>query len=658
MVVRRKIFHKLVTPEEALEKLSEYIKLKPLGTEEVSLEEALGRVLAEDIVAKVNSPPFDRSTVDGYAVRSVDVAGARENAPVKMKVIGRVEAGEIPNVNVSQGEAVEVATGAPIPPGADAVVMVEFTRKIGENIVEVFKPVPPGGNVSQTATDVMIGEIIAYKGTIITPQIIGALAATGIDKVPVYKKPKVAIISTGNELVKPGAPLPYGKIYDVNSYTLYSLVLEDGGSPRLLGIIPDSYEEIRKILAFAIENFDVIITSGSTSAGLGDLMYRVLDELGSPGVIVHGLKIKPGKPTIIAIVNGKIVFGLPGYPVSCLMNYILLVKPVIRKLAGLKTTRPHVVKAVLPLRVFGEKGRRTFIPVALIRKGKLIAFPVGGDSGSIARLTRSDGFIIVPENMSFLEENSEVNVYLFSENYGSDLEVIGSHCPVLEEVIDKLRNKFSVRMLNIGSLGGLLAIKRGEADIAGLHLLDPETAQYNIPFIRKYNVKNAILVKGYFREQGIIIPKDNPHGIRGFEDIIDKDVRFINRNKGSGTRVLIDILISKVAEKRGVSAEDIKGKINGYWIEAKTHFAVASAVKHGRADVGVGLRFIAEIYGLEFIPLKEEEYDFLISLDALNKEPVKEFIEYLRSKEIVEILNKTPGYRPKDDIGEIVKISF
>jgi len=658
MEIKRKIFHKLVTPEEALEKIVRYVRLKPLGVEKVSLERALGRVLAENVVAKVNSPPFDRSTVDGYAVRSIDVAGARENNPIRLKVVGKVEAGEIPKISVESGEAVEIATGAPIPPGADAVVMVEFTRKVCENIIEVFKSVPPGGNISQTASDVMIGEVIAYKGTVITPQIIGALAAVGVSRVLVFKKPKVAILSTGNELVKPGTPLSYGKIYDVNSYTLYSSVLEDGGDPEIIGILPDSYEKIKETLSYALKNYDVIITSGSTSAGIGDLMYRVLDELGSPGVIVHGLNVKPGKPTIIAIINNKLVFGLPGYPVSCLMNYNLIVKPIIRKLAGLRTKKTSVVKAVLPFRVFGEKGRRTFVPVALIRRGKLIAFPVGGDSGSIARLTRSDGFIVVPENTSFLEENSEVNVYLFSENYGSDLEVIGSHCPVLEKILDKLRNKFSVRMLNIGSLGGLLAIKRGEADIAGLHLLDPETAQYNIPFIRKYNVKNAVLVKGYFREQGIIIPKGNPHKIRGFEDIIDKNVRFINRNKGSGTRVLIDILISKIAEKRGVSAEDIKRRIDGYWIEAKTHFAVASAVKYGRADVGVSLRFIAEIYGLEFIPLREEEYDFLISLDALNEEPVKEFIEYLRSREFIEILNKTPGYRPKDGIGEIVRINL
>ncbi len=654
---KRKIFHKLITPEEAMRKIERYVKLRPLGVEEVTLENALNRVLAVDVIAKVDVPPFDRATVDGYAIRSLDVAGAREDRPVRLKIIGRVEAGETPQFRVEHGEAVEIATGALLPPGTDAVVMVEFTRRIGD-IVEVFKPVPPGGNVAQTASDVMLGETVAYKGTLLTPQIIGALAAVGIRKVLVYRKPVIAIISTGNELQQPGSPLKYGKIYDVNSFSLYSLVIKDGGLPEILGVIPDSYTKLKKVISKALRKYDLIITSGSTSAGAGDLLYRVLDEIGSPGIIVHGLNIKPGKPTIIAIVNGKLIFGLPGYPVSCLMNYNLIVKPVIRKLAGLRVEENSTVKAILPLRIFGEKGRRTYVPVALIRRGdgKWSAYPVGGDSGSIVRLTRSDGYIVIPENISFIEENSEVTVHLFSSNFGTDLNFMGSHCPMVEKLFEIFREKYNVRLLNIGSLGGLLAIKRGEADIAGIHLLDKTSKTYNTPLIKRYSVKNAALVKGYYREQGIMVSKGNPLGIKSFEDIIDKNVRFINRNKGSGTRTLIDILVEEIAKKRNLAIEDIIGKIDGYWFEAKTHSAVAAAIKFGKADAGVGLRYVAEAYGLDFIPLREEEYDFLINLSSLNKTVVKEFIRHLKSEDFIESLKHTVGYRPKDDIGEVVSL--
>ena len=652
--MKRVIFHRLVTPEEALEKLRKHVKMEPIGVEEVSLTEAYGRVLAENVKSPIDVPPFTRSTVDGYAVRSMDVTGARDDNPVKLKLVGKVEAGEEAKTALGPKECVEVSTGAPLPPNADAVVMVEYTRRIGD-YVEVFRPLASGENIAQTGSDVMLGETIAYKGTVLTPQTIAAIAAAGISKVKVYRRPKVAIISTGNELKEPGEKLEYGKIYDVNTYSLYASVIEDCGEPEALGILPDNERIIENKISKAIKEYDIVLISGGTSAGLGDIVYRVLNKLGEPGIIVHGLNIKPGKPTVIAVINDKPVFGLPGFPVSCLIVYNLIVKPVIRAFAGLKQVKPKTVEAYMALRVFGAKGRRTHVPVALIkRRNKWVAYPVGGDSGSIVRLSRSDGYIVIPENTMYIDEEEKVTVHLFTEKkIGADLVFIGSHCPVAELIMEKLMEKYDVKIINVGSMGGLLAIKRGEADIAGIHLYDPKTGTYNIPYLRKYNVKNAVLVKGYLREQGIIVAKGNPYNIKCFEDIIDKKVRFINRNKGSGTRLLIDQLLEEIAKKRKTTVEKLTEEIEGFWVEAKTHSAVASAIKHGKADVGVGLRYVAEKYGLDFIPLKTEEYDFLINKKSLGKEPVKEFISILKSQWLRKILKETTGYKALENIGKM-----
>ena len=651
--MKRVIFHKLVTPEEALKKLRKHVKMEPIGVEEVSLTEAYSRVLAENVKSLTDVPPFTRSIVDGYAIRSLDVIGARDDNPVKLKVVGKVKVGGESKIVLGPKECVEISTGAPIPSNADAVVMVEYTKRIGD-YVEVFKPVASGENVAQTGSDVMLGETVAYKGTTLTPQIIAAIAAVGVSKVKVYRRPKVAIISTGNELKKLGEKLEYGKIYDVNTYTLYASVIEDGGEPENLGILPDDERIIENTVSKAIKEFDVVLISGGTSAGLGDVVYRVLGRLGEPGIIVHGLNIKPGKPTVIAVINGKPVFGLPGFPVSCLIVYNLVVKPVIRAFAGLKEVKPKTVEAYMALRVFGAKGRRTHVPVALIRRNdRWIAYPVGGDSGSIVRLSRSDGYIIIPENTMYIDEEEKVTVHLFTEKkIGADLVFIGSHCPIAELIIEKLMEKYDVKIINVGSMGGLLAIKRGEADIAGVHLYDPETGTYNTPYLKKYNVENAILVKGYLREQGIIVAKGNPYNIKCFEDIIDKKVRFINRNKGSGTRLLIDQMLEEIAKKKKTTVEKLTEKIEGFWVEAKTHSAIATAIKHGKADVGIGLRFVAEKYRLDFIPLKTEEYDFLINKKSLEKEPVKELINILKSQWLRKILEETIGYRVLENIGE------
>ncbi|MCS7103122.1 MAG: molybdopterin-binding protein, partial [Candidatus Korarchaeum sp.] len=324
----RKVFRELKGLDEVKELVMKYEG--PKRVERVSIWSAIGRVLAEDVVSSVDVPSFDRAMLDGYAIRAEDTFWADEDNPVELKVVGEASAGHPFLGEVGKGEAVEVATGAPIPRGANAVVKEEFTLRRGDKVL-IMRAVPPGENIQGAGSDIRVGEALLYRGTVLSPRELGILAAAGIREVDVLTRPKVGVFSTGDELVQPGEELGYGKIYDINSLTLFSSVLEDGGEPVFLGILPDDYESIKRALSEGLADSDLILVSGSTSVGAGDVMYRVLEELGPPGVLVHGIAIHPGKPTVIAEVRGKLVIGLPGYPTSCLTVYRELVSPLIRK---------------------------------------------------------------------------------------------------------------------------------------------------------------------------------------------------------------------------------------------------------------------------------------------------------------------------------------
>ncbi|OYT33758.1 molybdenum cofactor biosynthesis protein MoeA, partial [Archaeoglobales archaeon ex4484_92] len=366
-----------------------------------------------------------------------------------------------------------------------------------------------------------------------------------------------------------------------------------------------------------------------------------------------------GKPTIVAICDNKLVIGLPGYPTSALTIFELIVAPIIRELSGIKTERRQILKAKLAVKVFSSEGRRELLPVSVVSSAKgYSVYPVtGAYSGSITSLAFSDGFIEIPEETIMVQSDQEVEVKLYSKLKPSDLIIIGSHCIGIDLILSLMRkkSKFLSKVINVGSTGGILAIKRGEADIAGTHLLD-ESGEYNLPIIRKYNVKNAVLVKGYLREQGLVTKKGNPKGIKSFEDLIRSDVTFINRNKGSGTRVLIDLNLRKLAEKLGQSFDELIKKICGYEIEAKTHTSVAVAVATGKADVGVAIKSVANLYGLDFIPVRSEEYDFLIARDSLDKEHVKLFIETLTSQEFAKVVEEMGGIKIYERTGEKIVV--
>ncbi len=652
-----KIFHNLVSVEEALKLIESSVSIEPVGVEDVDLSQSLGRVLSEEVFSPIDCPPFDRSEVDGYAVSAADVSGAEEDRPAALKVVGFSEVGKRPERGIGRGECMRIATGAPLPRGADSVVMIEYTRELGGSVY-VYRPVVHGENIAEAGSDYVLGDLFLRKGSRISSREVASLAAVGLEKVRVYARPTVGLFSSGNEIVSPGGRLMPGKVYDANGPALYSMIMECGGKPSYLGILPDIYEEMYDAIANALQSYDMVITSGSTSAGLGDMMYRVFDSIGRPGIVVHGLKIKPGKPTIAAVAEGKLLFGLPGFPVSAMMVFSVLVKPILNRMAGYRNVTDKSVTARIPFKVTVGKGRRTLLPVSVVNDGiENVAYPMLGGSGSVSSLNYSDGFIDIPERIEFLEEDEKVEIRLFSDQLKiADLNIIGSHCPAVELILDCLETRYDSKVVNLGSLAGWRAIARKEADVAGTHLLDEETLTYNVPFLRKHHLKGiAVVVKGYRRRQGIITLKENPMNIQGIESLLERGVRFINRNKGSGTRTFLDYSLRKIAKERGEDFVKMTEQIEGYTYEAKTHSAVALSVAQGRADAGIGLEFYSEKYGLGFIPLTEEEYDFVVLSERLNKPAVREFIEVLKSKEFHDLLESNfKGYKPTSNTGEIV----
>ncbi|UCH37090.1 MAG: molybdopterin biosynthesis protein, partial [Candidatus Bathyarchaeota archaeon] len=621
-------------------------------------EKCGGRILGEDVEAPIDVPPFDRAAMDGYAVNAQDTYSAEEDNPIHLKIVDKIEAGEQPHTTVQFGEAIEISTGAPIPKGANAIVMVEHTWQI-DSIVQVFRAVIPGENISAAGSDIMAGELVLRSGILLTQRETGILAALGITRVKAIKKPVVAIISTGNEIITPGESLTYGKIYDINARTIADSVSENGGIPKFWGIVRDNAEEITMIISTAIQTADMVVTSGGTSAGIGDLLYRVIDELGNPGIIVHGVAAKPGKPLIIAVVKGKPIFGLPGYPTSALTMFNLFVRPLLRQSAGLAPSEKKIIQAKSAQRIFSSGGRREYLPVNLIQNNnqEFRVYPTPGGSGSITTLAEADGFILIPETRAFIELEETVDVELFSLNLKpADLMIIGSHCIGIDLLLHLMRLNgydFNYKVINTGSTGGLVAIRRGEADIAGIHLLDEMTGKYNLPFLHRFEIEDtAFLIRGYKREQGLIITKENPHNILGINDVLREDISIINRNPGSGTRVLFDRQLQQIANEQQTSFENLIRKINGYTVEAKSHTAVATSILHKRADVGLAIRPVATRYNLDFLPIAEEHFDFLINRTRFEKPSVQTFLETLRSKEFTAVLREQAnGFLPLSDTG-------
>jgi putative molybdopterin biosynthesis protein len=637
-------FLDVIDRDEAERRFHAVLDLRPLPEELVALDAAMGRVLARDIIAPLDVPSFDRSNVDGFAVRAADTFGAGEQQPVRLRLnTEELTPGYVPMTAVGPGTATAIATGAVVPRGADAVVMVEHTECIGARkgdhdpnapTLLVRRPVTPGANITFAGTDIGRGETVLRRGELLTSRETGVVAALGLDQVAVVRRPRVAILSTGDELIKPGQQMRPGQVYDSNATILADAVRELGGDPVPLGIVPDDAEQLRQAVQTALAH-DLVLLSGGTSKGAGDFSYRVVSELGPPGIVAHGVALKPGKPLCLAVVGKVPVVILPGFPTSAIFTFHEFVAPIIRRMAGRCDAPGATVLARLPLRVNSERGRTEYLLVGLVSESPesesetasaagLVAYPMGKGSGSVTTFSRADGFVTIPRQREYVEAGEVVAVRLLGQGLQpADLVVIGSHCVGLDYLLGRLQEQgFRSKFLAVGSTGGLTAAQRGECDLAGIHLLDPKTQTYNTPFLGE----GLQLVRGYGRLQGIVFRPGDPR----FESrsppeavanaLADPDCVLVNRNRGSGTRVLIDGLLGAARPP-------------GYATETRSHNAVAAAVVQGRADWGVCIATVAKDAGLGMIPLREESYDFAVPRHRWDRPPVQAFRQLLDQPE-------------------------
>ena len=634
-LARQEQFLDVVDRDEAAFRFQRHLKLRPLGSERVPLSQATGRVLARAIVAEVDVPGFDRASVDGFALRADDTVGASERAPRILTVNHEIlTPGKEPQFPVTPGTATLIATGGMVPRGADALIMVEHTEALDDDertLIEVRRPVAAGQFVAFAGSDLARGETVLRAGRVLSSREIGMLAAVGCAVIEVWRKPRVAIISTGDEIVAPGEPIAPGAVYDSNAAILAAAAEEAGGIACPLGIGPDDEIVLSRLVNEGLASCDMVILSGGTSKGAGDLCYRAVAHFRDPGIVVHGVALKPGKPLCLAVTGGKPIVVLPGFPTSAIFTFHEFVAPVIRAFAGLPTEQAERLQATLPLRVSSEGGRTEYLMVSLTRgaeDGALAAYPNAKGSGAVTAFSQADGFIAIGQHVESVPAGTPVEVQLIGRAYLADLVIIGSHCVGLDVLIGRLQAEaISVKALNVGSMGGLAAAKRGECDIAAIHLMHPESGEYNRPFL----TPALDLIPGYRRLQGIVDRTGDPRFEgRSVEDAITAAIStpeclMVNRNAGSGTRILTDRLL------KGVTP-------SGYWSQPKSHNAVGVAVAQNRADWGMAIESVARQYGLGFIPVQHEHYDFVVPKARLQRPPVRRFRALLDDPSVREAL--------------------
>jgi putative molybdopterin biosynthesis protein len=625
---RQEQFLEVVSAEEARRRFAACIDRSPLGAETVALAAALSRVLAADVVAPVDAPPFDRSNVDGFAVRATDTAGASDAAPRRLALNAEVVAcGVEPAVEVEPGTATAIATGGVIPRGADAIVMIEHTELIEDAAapaIDVRRAVGSGQFVSYAGSDIARGETLLRKGARVGSREIGMLAACGLAEIGVVRRPRVAVLSTGDELVEPGQPLKPASVYDSNGAILAAAIVEAGGEPVPFGAFPDEEVALELAMRSALDVCDMVVLSGGTSKGAGDLSHRIVSRLGKPGILVHGVALKPGKPLCLAVIGDKPLVVLPGFPTSAIFTFHTFVAPVIRARAGLPPESARTVTARVPVRIASELGREEFVLVSLVSgEGGTIGFPSGKGSGAVTAFSQADGFFAIDALAAALDADSSAEVTLIGDAARApDLVIMGSHDVALDVVVSALAERgFVARTIAVGSLGGVAALGRDECDLAPVHLVDPATGIYNQHLLGP----GLTLVPGWRRMQGFVFrPSDTRFERLSAAAAIkaalaDPAVLMVNRNTGSGTRVLVDGLLAGARPA-------------GYPNQPRSHNAVAAAIAQKRADWGVAIEPVAQMYGLAFLPIAPEEYDFLLREARRDQPAVQAFLDVLRDE--------------------------
>jgi putative molybdopterin biosynthesis protein len=621
--------------KEAIKLYSEKLNIddKPKW-EKVNPWDAYGRITWEGVFAKYSSPNYNASAMDGIAVKYKKTLEATETNPVKLK---------------KDEDYKIIDTGDPIREPFNSVIMIEDVVQIDENTVEIISPAFPWQHVRQIGEDIVAGEMIVPSKHKLRPVDIGGIISGGVEKVKVYKKPKVGIIPTGTEIVDLGKDLEEGDIIESNSRIFQGLVLKYGGEPNRYQPVVDDYNLIKEAVQKSVEENEVTIINAGSSAGTEDYTRDIIAELGE--VVVHGLAIKPGKPAILGIVNDKPVIGIPGYPVSAYFVFENIAREIIKKYLGELREEKKYIKATLSRRIVSNLKQEEYVRIKLGKvDNNIIATPLKRGAGVTMSLINADGVLTIPKEYEGIEKGETVEIELMTDikNIENTIVSIGSHDLTIDLIRDELHRKYpeySISSAHTGSMGGIMALRNGETHIAPIHLLDEKSGEYNEAFIKKYfKGRNIAYIKGVKRQQGLIVQKGNPREIKEFKDIGKEDLVFINRQKGSGTRILTDYLIKENSMDRS--------QVIGYDREGNTHMAVSSAVASGTADVGIGVYSAAQIMDNDFIGITEEEYDFALDAELLEDEKIKKFISILKDENFRKRLEKLGGYNTESS-GEV-----
>jgi molybdenum cofactor synthesis domain-containing protein len=602
--------------------------------ETIKTEDALGRITAEPVFAKRSAPSFHSAAMDGIAVRAEQTYGTTERHPKTLKI---------------DQDAVWINTGQPMPKEFDSVIMVEKIHQLDDETLEIRSPAYPWQNVRKVGEDIVATQLLLPQNHCIRPYDIGALISAGAFSVKVYKRPLVAIIPTGSELVhykdlKETQPLKENEIIEYNSLILTGLVREAGGIPIIYDIVPDVEEKILESMRKAIESdAHVVIINAGSSAGSKDYTAHLISQLGD--VLVHGVAMMPGKPTILGMVDDKAVVGNPGYAVSSTLSFEQFVRPLLHSLQGYNPYEPETI-IVRPTRDIPSKlGIEEFLRVNIGKVGeKYVATPLARAAGSITTLTRAEGIMRIPALSEGVTQDEEIVAELLvsKKDLLNTVVIIGSHDITIDILADEIRLKaqdIRISSGNVGSLGGLIALRKGTCHLAGSHLLDTETGQYNISYIKRYlkGVKVSVFHL-VLRDQGLIVAKGNPEGIKGLEDLTRDGIKFVNRQPGSGTRVLFDYKINQL----GIKSDSIAG----YDHDEFTHMAVAVDVLSGAADCGMGIYAAAKALDLDFVPMVREQYDLVIPSALLNQAGIQAVLETISSRHFRERVTSLGGYDP------------